>query len=83
MIRNKSIYFLRTKSTIKKFWHRFYIRNCLFVSVSLIKNTGPDKYKHSGYSTGFDSCSEFLFTDGKMELVEAHLCMLIIKEKIS
>ena len=27
---------------------------CLFVSVELIKNAGPDKYKYIGYSIGFD-----------------------------
>ena len=30
------------------------------------KNADLDKYKSSGYNTGFDSCSEFLFTDGSM-----------------
>ena len=38
--------------------------NCLFGSVNLTKNADPDKYKYSGYGIGFDSCSEFLFTDG-------------------
>ena len=29
-------------------------------------NADPDKYKYSGYCTGFNSRSEFLFTDGSM-----------------
>ena len=35
-------------------------------AVKLTKNADPDKYKYSGYSIGFDSCSEFSFTDGNM-----------------
>ena len=49
----------------KKFKHRFYIKGFLG-SVKLTKNAGPDKYKHSGYEIGFDSCSECSFTDGRM-----------------
>ena len=30
----------------------------------LTKNADLDKYKYSGYSVGFNSRSEFLFTDG-------------------
>ena len=37
--------------------------NWLFSSVKQNKNADPDKYKYSSYSIGFDSCSEFLFTD--------------------
>ena len=29
-------------------------------------NTDPDKYKYSGYGRGFDSRSEFSFTDWRM-----------------
>ena len=36
---------------------------CLFGSVKLTKNTDPDKFKCSGYGIGFDSRSEFSFTD--------------------
>ena len=32
--------------------------------MKLTKNTDPDKYKYSGYSIGFDSRSQFLWTDG-------------------
>ena len=32
-------------------------------SVKLNKNTDLDKFKYSGYGKGFDSRSEFLFTD--------------------
>ena len=35
-----------------------------FGAAKLTKNADPDKYKHSGYDIGFDSCSEFLFTVG-------------------
>ena len=44
----------------------FKLNNCLFGSVKLTKNTDPDKYKQSGYGIGFDSRSEFLYTDGSM-----------------
>ena len=40
--------------------------NCLFGSVKLTKNADPDKYKYSGCSIGFDSRSQFSFTDGRM-----------------
>ena len=47
------------------------------------------KYKYSGYNIGFDSCSEFSFTDGAMgkmslflELIWLHLYILIIKKDI-
>ena len=30
------------------------------------KDADPDKYKYSGYGIGFDSRSEFSFTDGSM-----------------
>ena len=49
----------------------FALKNFLFGSVKLTKNTDTDKYKYSDYGIGFDSCSEFLFTDesmGKMSL---------------
>ena len=56
----------------------------------LTKNADPDKYKYSSYNIGFDSRSEFSFTDrsmGKMslflELICAHLSILIIKINIS
>ena len=42
----------------------FTLFNCLFGSANLTKNADPDKYKYSGYGIEFDSCSEFLFTDG-------------------
>ena len=40
--------------------------NFLFGSVKLTKNADPEKYKYSDYGIGFDSRSEFLFTDGSM-----------------
>ena len=42
------------------------LKDCLFGSVKLTKNVNPDKYKYSGYSIGFDSFSEFSFTDESM-----------------
>ena len=68
----------------------FTLSNCLFGSVKLTKNADLDKYKYTEYGVGFDSRSEFLFTYGSygknviiLELIWAHLWMLIIKEKIS
>ena len=42
----------------------FALTNCLFGSVKLTKNADLDKYKYPGYGIGFDSHSEFLFTNG-------------------
>ena len=42
----------------------FTLANWLFGSVKLTKNVDSDKDKYSSYSREFDSCSEFLFTDG-------------------
>ena len=33
----------------------FALENCLFGALKLTKNTDIDKYKYSGYGTGFDS----------------------------
>ena len=38
----------------------------LIGSVKLTKNADLDKYKYSGYGIGFESRSEFSFTDGSM-----------------
>ena len=40
------------------------LRNCLFGAVTLTKNSGIDKYGYSGYGTGFDRRSSFLFPGG-------------------
>ena len=63
--------------------------NCLFGYVKLTSNADPGKYKYTGYGIGFDSHSEFSFTDGSygkmslfLVLIWAHLCMLIIIKKI-
>ena len=45
----------------------FTLSSCLFGSVKLTKNADPDKYKHNFSRIGFDSRSEFLFTDGSYE----------------
>ena len=73
---------LRNTSTDSK------LSNCLFVSVKLTKNAGPDKCKFNDYGIGFDSPSEFSFTGGSMGrnviiFGAVHLFMLIIREKIS
>ena len=44
----------------------FTIGSCLFGSVKLTKNTDLDKYKYSSLGIGFDSLSEFSFTDGSI-----------------
>ena len=45
----------------------FTLGNCSFGSLKLTKNADQDKYKYTGYGIGFDSHSEFLFTDGSYE----------------
>ena len=42
----------------------FTLGNCLFGVVKLTKNADPDKYKYSGHDIGFDSRSQFSWTDG-------------------
>ena len=46
----------------------FTLNNCLFKSgsVKLTKNADPGKYKYICYGIGFDSRSEFSFSDGSM-----------------
>ena len=41
----------------------FTLNNCLFGPVELTENVDPDKYKYGGCGIGFDSRSEFSFTD--------------------
>ena len=40
------------------------IKNCLFGAVTLTENTDINKYKYSGYGTGFDRRSSFSFPGG-------------------
>ena len=40
---------------MKYFNTDFTLNNCLFGSVKLTKETDLDKYKYTGYETGFDS----------------------------
>ena len=42
----------------------FTLGNCLFGAVKLTENADPDKYEYSGYGKGFDSRSQFSWTDG-------------------
>ena len=37
------------------------LKNCLFGAVTLTKNADIEKYKYSGYGTGFDRRSSFSF----------------------
>ena len=53
-------------SWLKNLSTDFTLNNCLFGSVKLTKNVDSDKYKYCGYSIEFNSCLEFLFTDGIM-----------------
>ena len=77
---------------VQKFKYRlFTLHNCLFGSVNLTKNNAdPHKYKYCGFGIGFDSLSEFSFTDGSMgkklfflESIGSHLCILITEIEIS
>ena len=62
---NKSIYFLTHLSPqLRNLNTDITLGNFLFGSVKLPKNAGLDKHKYRSYSIGFDSRSEFLFTDG-------------------
>ena len=70
----------------------FSLANYIFGSAKmhLTKNADLHKYKYTNYGIGFDSRSEFSFTDGSygkmslfVELIWTHLCMLIIREKTS
>ena len=40
------------------------LKNCLFGAVTLTKNADIDKYRYSGYGTGFDRRSSFSFPGG-------------------
>ena len=42
------------------------MKDCLFGSVKLTKNTDPDKYKYSGYGIRCDSRLKFSLPDGSM-----------------
>ena len=44
----------------------FMLNNCLFGSAKLAKNDDLDKCEYTGYSIGFHSRSEYLFTDRSM-----------------
>ena len=40
------------------------LKNCLFGTVTLTKNTDHDKYRYSGYGIGFDRRGTFSFPCG-------------------
>ena len=69
---------------------KFNLKDYSFGDIKLTKNSNPNKYSYLGYGIGFDCRSLFSFRDfnwGKnsiiLELIWAHLCMLIIKIRIS
>ena len=84
---SKFFYSLWIRYMVTRFKWWFYSKRLLFGSVKTTKNADPDKYSYSGYGIGFDSRSHFILIGVKMlsslELVCAHLRILIIKEKIS
>ena len=41
------------------------LKNCLFSTLTLTKNTDIDKYGYSGYGIGFDRRSRFSFPGGR------------------
>ena len=64
----------------------FTLSNCLFGALKLTKNADSYKYKYSSYNIGYDSLSEFLWTDGSiekmlllLELIIVPLCILMVK----
>ena len=63
---NKHIYFLHTKSIVKKINTDFTLNNCLFGSAKRTKNADWNKYKYTGYGIAFDCRSEVSFTDRRM-----------------
>ena len=40
------------------------LKHCLFGTVTLTKNADIDKYRYSGYGTGFDRRSSYSFPGG-------------------
>ena len=50
----------------KKLDTDFTLQDCFLGSLKLTMNANSDKYKYSAYNIGFDSHSEFSFTDGTM-----------------
>ena len=60
------IIFLHTSPWLKNLNIDFILNNYLLGSVELTKNADLDKYKYLGWGKGFDSCSEFSFTDRSM-----------------
>ena len=67
----------------------FTLGGDLFEGLKLAKNVAPDNYVCSGYGIGFDTRIEYLLPEGSvgkknlllMELIWAHQCLLIIREK--
>ena len=45
------------------------LKNCLFGTVTLTKNTDIDKYGYSGYGIGFDRKTTFSFSSGGFAII--------------
>ena len=52
---------------LKNLSKEFILNNCLFRSVKPTEDADPNKYKYSDYGIGFNSCSEFSFTEKNLE----------------
>ena len=62
-----TLYICCTIDRWSSYWKTdFTLGNCFFGSVKLTKDADPDKYKYSSYGMGFDSRSQFSFTDESM-----------------
>ena len=48
-------------------YSNFTLKDCLFGGIKLAINVDSDKYVHSGYNIGFDSCSEFSLPGGRVD----------------
>ena len=56
----------------------FTLGNCMFGSVKVTKNADPDKYAYTGYGIGSVEKISLI-----LELIWAHLCILITRKKVS
>ena len=59
-----NIYIVYELSASSSYNYDATLKHCLLGAVSLTKNTDIDKYKYSGYGTGFDRRSTFSFPSG-------------------
>ena len=59
-----NLYFYTLGPRLRNLNKYFTLGNCFFRSEELTKNADLDKDNYTGYDIGFDSRSEYLFTDG-------------------